>query len=56
MRTTRTADANRTTEETCHCGAAFNGSDHCWPCGCEQWETECNFTHDPETCDTCCDN
>ncbi len=27
------------TETTCHCGAAYNGSDHCPECGCEQYET-----------------
>lgn len=27
------------TETTCHCGAAYNGSDHCPACGCEQYES-----------------
>lgn len=29
----------RDTETTCHCGAAYNGSDHCPECGCEQYES-----------------
>jgi hypothetical protein len=29
----------RDTETICHCGAAYNGSDHCPVCGCEQYET-----------------
>jgi hypothetical protein len=32
----------RTTETHCHCGAAFNGSDHCPACGCEQYEATCD--------------
>jgi hypothetical protein len=27
------------TETTCHCGAAYEGSDHCPACGCEQYES-----------------
>lgn len=27
------------TKTTCHCGAAYAGSDHCPACGCEQYET-----------------
>lgn len=27
------------TETHCHCSAAYNGSDHCPECGCEQYET-----------------
>jgi hypothetical protein len=27
------------TETTCHCGAAYEGSDHCPVCGCEQYES-----------------
>lgn len=27
------------TETHCHCGAAYNGSDHCPECGCEQYES-----------------
>lgn len=40
-----------TTETTCHCGAEFNGSDHCSGCGCEQFEAECDRTHECETAD-----
>lgn len=27
------------TEKHCHCGAAYNGSDHCPECYCEQYES-----------------
>lgn len=29
----------RDTEETCHCGTSYGGSDHCRACGCEQYES-----------------
>lgn len=29
----------RDTYTTCHCGASYNGSDHCAECGCEQFES-----------------
>jgi len=33
------------TETHCHCGAAYEGSDHCPSCGCEQYESySCAFT------------
>jgi hypothetical protein len=28
------------TETTCHCGAKYNGSDHCPACYCEQYESQ----------------
>ena len=31
------------TETHCHCGAAYNGSDHCPSCCCEQYEGGCDF-------------
>jgi hypothetical protein len=31
-----------TSERTCHCGAHFDGSDHCPFCGCEQYERYCD--------------
>lgn len=35
------------TEDTCHCGAAYRGSDHCPECGCEQYESgDCGHTSD----------
>jgi hypothetical protein len=34
-----------TTEERCHCGAEFQGSDHCPECGCEQYESTCDHIH-----------
>jgi hypothetical protein len=27
------------TEDHCHCGSHYNGSDHCPSCGCEQYES-----------------
>lgn len=30
------------TEDTCHCGAAYNGCDHCPECGCEFYESGCD--------------
>lgn len=27
------------TDTTCHCGASYNGSDHCPACACEQFES-----------------
>ena len=30
------------TETTCHCGADYQGSDHCPACGCEQYEGGCD--------------
>ncbi len=39
-----------TTEDTCHCGGAFAGSDHCPCCGCEQFETTCSHVCDGESC------
>jgi hypothetical protein len=39
------------TLETCHCGASYEGSDHCPICGCEQFESilvrDCGHTHTP---------
>ena len=29
----------RDSETTCHCGAAYEGSDHCPECYCEQYES-----------------
>src|SRR4051812_25587461 len=37
--------ARRDTETTCHCGASYQGSDHCPQCGCEQYESgDCGLT------------
>lgn len=40
--------------ETCPCcNAPMRGSDHCWFCGCEQYERYCDATYDgscPELC------
>ena len=34
-------------ETTCHCGAAYGGSDHCPECGCEQYESgDCGHDED----------
>lgn len=48
------------TETTCHCGAAYDGSDHCPACGCEQYESlACFGTRDfgtsprQESCRNC---
>ena len=30
-----------TTENNCHCGTSFGGSDHCPYCYCEQYESYC---------------
>lgn len=35
------------TETTCHCGAEYNGWDHCPSCFCEQYESRCDHEHDP---------
>lgn len=33
------------TEDTCHCGREYEGSDHCDYCGCEQYESgDCGET------------
>ncbi len=38
----------RDTETNCHCGAAYDGSDHCPECGCEQYESgDCGYVHLP---------
>jgi hypothetical protein len=29
------------TEDRCHCGASYEGSDHCPRCFCEQYEADC---------------
>lgn len=34
------------TDTHCHCGAAYEGSDHCPECGCEQWESYCDHQHE----------
>lgn len=35
------------TETHCHCGGDYGGSDHCYVCGCEQYETgDCGHTHE----------
>jgi len=34
------------TETHCHCNCAYEGSDHCPYCGCEQYESgDCGETH-----------
>ena len=38
----RTVDNRQTTETHCHCGAKFEGSDHCPECFCEKYERYCN--------------
>ena len=39
----------RDSEDRCHCGAQYHGSDHCPECGCEQYETinvrDCGHVH-----------
>jgi hypothetical protein len=30
-------------EDTCHCGAKMDGSDHCGCCYCEQYERTCDW-------------
>jgi hypothetical protein len=42
-----------TTETHCHCGAEFNGSDHCSHCFCEQYEAYCDADHAEATSDDC---
>jgi hypothetical protein len=38
-------------ETTCHCGGAYNGSDHCPECYCEQYESgDCGHEAEAE-CD-----
>ena len=32
------------TETHCHCGAQRGSSDHCECCGCEEFETVCDWT------------
>lgn len=32
----------------CHCTAAYNGSDHCPACGCEQFESGCDHNESTE--------
>lgn len=41
-----------TTDDTCHCGGKFAGSDHCPCCGCEQFETTCSHVCDGVGCCT----
>lgn len=42
------------TEDRCHCGARYAGSDHCPACGCEQYESgDCGHTHEVGA-DDCC--
>lgn len=37
------------TETHCHCGARYDGCDHCPECGCEQYETpDCGHTAECE--------
>lgn len=42
MRTVTIPANSGTTERRCHCGADFEGSDHCPFCGCEQYERYCD--------------
>jgi hypothetical protein len=42
MRVIRIPASSGTSERRCHCGARFNGSDHCPQCGCEQYERYCD--------------
>lgn len=37
--------------DTCHCGAPLHGSDHCTFCFCEQFESTCDATYEPEADD-----
>jgi hypothetical protein len=42
----RTRPNRPDTETHCHCGAAYEGCDHCPECGCEQYETgDCGHVH-----------
>lgn len=34
-----------TSERRCHCGARFEGADHCGYCGCEQYERYCDASY-----------
>jgi len=38
------------TEETCHCGANYNGSDHCPHCYCEKFEGDCVTDYNADIC------
>lgn len=38
-------DGRVDTEDTCHCGASYGGSDHCPACYCEQYESVCDHVH-----------
>ena len=48
MRVMRIPANSGTTERRCHCGARFNGSDHCPFCGCEQYERYCDAAFDAD--------
>lgn len=39
--------AARQSEDTCHCGSPMRGSDHCPSCGCELWESYCDWKYNP---------
>lgn len=45
MKVRRIPARSGTSERTCHCGAKFNGSDHCLMCGCEQYERFCDASY-----------
>lgn len=42
MRTHTIQPGEGTSERRCHCGADFDGADHCPYCGCEKYERYCN--------------
>ena len=52
-------NTTETTETRCHCGAEFDGSDHCPMCYCEQFEATCDGrveivnAHIPESTGRC---
>lgn len=48
MSTNKTYRPN--TMETCHCGASFEGSDHCPHCSCEIFESYCDVDYRADKC------
>jgi hypothetical protein len=42
MRRVTIPASSGTSERRCHCGARFEGADHCPFCGCEQYERMCD--------------
>jgi len=48
MKTEKTQKYRPDTEYVCHCGADYDGSDHCPHCYCERFESSCDVDYNTD--------